>query len=150
MTTTSATNNTITLAQASNKTTATTQKSSGFSSEDFLKLLIDQMRNQDPSSSMSESDMANQMAQYQNILELEKMSKALTTMNTTNQKLSATTMIGKMISYTDSTSKETVHGKVDSVEFSDTDVLLNIGTKQIALADVIGVSDGSVSNGGSN
>jgi flagellar basal-body rod modification protein FlgD len=150
MTTTSATNNTITLAQASNKTTTTTQKSSGFSSEDFLKLLIDQMRNQDPSSSMSESDMANQMAQYQNILELEKMSKALTTMNTTNQKLSATTMIGKTISYTDSTSKETVYGKVDSVEFSDTDVLLNIGTKQIALADVIGVSDGSVSNGGSN
>jgi flagellar basal-body rod modification protein FlgD len=142
------TTNTITLEQAAAKA-PTPQKSIGFDSDSFLKLFIEQLKNQDPSKAMSESDMASQMASYQNILELEKMSTALTTMNTTNQKLSGASMIGKMISYTDSASK-TQQGKVDSVEFSGADVLLNIGKKQIALSDVTGVSDGSVTNGGSS
>jgi len=94
--------------------------------------------------------MATQMAQYQNILQMQKMTEALTTMNTTSQKLSATSMIGKTVAYTDSTSNQTATGKVDSVEFTDTDVLLNIGSTQVSLASVTGVSDGSVTNGGSS
>ena len=92
---------------------------------------------------MSESDMASQMAQMQTVLQLQKMSTAITTLNTTNQKLSATSMIGKTIDYMDSTTQQTVQGKVDSVEFTSTDVLLNIGNTQVSLADVTGVNSGS-------
>ena len=77
------------------------------------------------------------------------MSTALTSLNSTNQKLSGASMIGKSVFYTDSTSQKTVSGTVDSVEFSGADVMLNIGTKQVSMADVIGVADGTVSNGGS-
>jgi flagellar basal-body rod modification protein FlgD len=138
--------NLITLAQASSSTKAastTSTASSGFTADDFMTLLVDQLKNQDPSSPMSESDMANQMAQMETVLELQKMATAVTTLNTTNQKLSATSMIGKTIAYTDSTSQATAQGKVDSVEFSDTDVLLNIGTTQVSLSDVLGVANGS-------
>jgi len=149
-TTSSTTTNFITLAQAASSATPTVaKKAAGFNSDDFLKLFIEQLKNQDPSKAMSESDMANQMASYQNILELEKMSTALTTLNSTNQKLSGASMIGKSVFYTDSTSQKTVTGMVDSVEFSGADVLLNIGTTQVSMADVIGVADGTVSNGGS-
>ena len=144
---TSTSSNLITLAEASKNTTTTSATtktgSSGFSSDDFLSLLVQQLKNQDPSSPMSSSDMANQMAQMETVLELQKMATAVTTLNSTNQKLSATSMIGKTIAYTDATTKATTTGKVDSVEFSDTDVLLNIGTTQVSLSDVLGVSNGS-------
>ena len=52
-------------------------------------------------------------------------------------------MIGKTIDYMDSTTQQTVQGKVDSVEFTSTDVLLNIGNTQVSLADVTGVNSGS-------
>jgi flagellar basal-body rod modification protein FlgD len=139
MTTTS----TITLAQAATNTSTTTAKTSGFTAEDFMTLLVDQLKNQDPSAPMSESDMASQMAQMETVLQLEKMTSSVTTLNTTNQKLSATTMIGKTVDYLDSTTQKTVQGKVDSVEFSDTDILLNIGKTQISLSDITGVSAGS-------
>ena len=143
MTTTGATSNNITIAQASTNTSKTTAKSSGFTADDFMTVLVDQLKNQDPSSPMSESDMASQMAQMQTVLQLQKMSTAITTLNTTNQKLSATSMIGKTIDYMDSTTQQTVQGKVDSVEFTSTDVLLNIGNTQVSLADVTGVNSGS-------
>jgi flagellar basal-body rod modification protein FlgD len=140
---TSSSSNTITLAQAAANTTSTpTKKASGFTADDFMNLLVQQLKNQDPSSPMSQSDMANQMAQMETVLELQKMTSAITTLNSTNQKLSAASMIGKTINFTDSNA-QALQGKVDSVEYTDTDVLLNIGTTQVPFASVIGVSNGS-------
>jgi flagellar basal-body rod modification protein FlgD len=142
--TTTGTSNTITIAQAStNTSTATTKKTNTFSADDFMTLLVQQLKNQDPSSPMSSSDMAAQMAQMQTVLELEQMATAVTSLNSSSQKLSAASMIGKTIQFTDSATQQTLQGKVDSVDFTDTDVLLNIGNTQVALSNVVGVSNGS-------
>ena len=144
MTTTSSTSNSnyVTLAQAAASTTKTTKATSGLTADDFMKLLIDQLKNQDPSQPMSESDMANQMAQMATISQLEALSTAMTSLSSSDQKLSATSMLDKMVTYSDSNGTS-VQGKVKSVIFSGNDVMLDLGTSQISLSDVTNVSDGS-------
>ena len=66
--------------------------------DDFLKLMITQMKNQDPSKPMDSSQMLTQMAQFgtvSGIGDLQKSFASLATSLQSNQALQASTMVGR-------------------------------------------------------
>jgi flagellar basal-body rod modification protein FlgD len=68
--------------------------------DDFLRIMITQMKNQDPTNPFKAEQMATEMAQFTTVEQLNNMSASLTKMTTANQpleRLAMTNMIGKTL-----------------------------------------------------
>jgi flagellar basal-body rod modification protein FlgD len=99
-------------------------KSTGSSSlgkDDFLKILMTQLQNQDPLNPMQDQDFISQMATFSS---LEQMTNLNTSMDNfvksaaQNQFMQASSMIGKTVTYLDNQGNE-MTGAVKSVLFKD-------------------------------
>jgi flagellar basal-body rod modification protein FlgD len=130
--------NTISLADASKKAGATTG-TKNVDTDTFLSLMLTEMQNQDPSSPMSSADMINQMATLNSVQAMQKMSTSLTSVQHLNEVSSATSMMGKTVTYAD-TDGTLISAKVDSIAISGADVTLTMGTQSIPLASVLKVT----------
>ena len=88
-------------AVTSGTSTATTTKSAVQESEDrFLKLLVTQMRNQDPLNPLDNAQVTSQMAQLSTVSGIEKLNTALQAMSNSfaaSQSLQAAGMIGRSV-----------------------------------------------------
>ncbi len=112
----------------------------GLSSQDFLKLLITQLQNQDPSNPLDSDQLLNQISQLRALqanLELEDSLKGLTL---GQQLSSATSFIGKTITAVTGTNQTTVQGVVDSVVVDSGKAFLNVNNQQIPLTDVTDIA----------
>jgi flagellar basal-body rod modification protein FlgD len=98
-----------------------TDKTTGFSEDDFLKLLMVQLQNQDPSAPMENKDLMAQMAQLEAIQSNNNMEKAIKEMNTSFQG-SVSAQQSSAQSMTNATSVsligKTVRVKEDSLTYS--------------------------------
>lgn len=99
-------------------------KSTGSSSlgkDDFLKILMTQLQNQDPLNPMQDQDFISQMATFSS---LEQMTNLNTSMDSfvksaaQNQFMQASSMIGKTVTYLDNQDNE-MTAVVKSVLFKD-------------------------------
>ena len=102
--------------------TATTQitNSKGFDSKTFLKLLVAQLKYQDPSNPASSSELMAQTATLSQVQSLDAISSQNTQMLTLQKSLSAGALVGQSVSYTD-TDGATKSGVVSSVKISSDD-----------------------------
>ncbi|MDP4158112.1 MAG: flagellar hook assembly protein FlgD, partial [Bacillota bacterium] len=89
--------------------------------DDFLKILMTQLQNQDPLNPMQDQDFISQMATFSS---LEQMTNLNTSMDNfvksaeQNQFMQASSMIGKTVTYLDNQGNE-MTGAVKSVLFKD-------------------------------
>jgi flagellar basal-body rod modification protein FlgD len=83
--------------------TATTQVSNanGFDSETFLKLLVAQLKYQDPSDPASSSELMAQTATLAQVQSLDAIAKQNSQSLTLQKSLSAGALVGHTVSYTD-------------------------------------------------
>jgi flagellar basal-body rod modification protein FlgD len=123
----------------SKTTTKTSTSSSEETSGQFMSLLLAQLTNQNPLEPMDDTQMVSQMVSMNSLEELQKISKAMTTMSQTNQFLSATNLMDKTVSYTND-AKEKATGTVSGVSISDSKVYLTINDKQVELSKLISVT----------
>ena len=68
--------------------------------DDFLRIMITQMKNQDPTKPFNADQMAQQMAQYTSVEQLQNVNQNLTKMQNQNQpleRMAMTNMIGKVV-----------------------------------------------------
>jgi flagellar basal-body rod modification protein FlgD len=84
--------------------TYATASSSTLGKDDFLKLLVEQLKNQDPMNPLDGTEFASQLAQFSSVEQLTNMNSNLETSVATNQLMAqsignslATTMIGREI-----------------------------------------------------
>ncbi len=108
---------------------------SGMTSQDFMKLLIAQLQNQDPLQPTDNEQLLNQitsMRELQSNLELESTLKSITV---NQQFASAASLLGQTITGTTS-SKEPVTGVVSQVFLKDNSVILGVDDKEVPLANV--------------
>lgn len=79
---------------------AQTQKSNQLSQDDFIKILLTQMRLQTPQNPFDSNSMMQQMSQLTNLSATKEMEKAVATLNTNlgaNQVLAASQLVGKKV-----------------------------------------------------
>lgn len=74
----------------------------GEQKELFLKLLVAQLKNQDPTDPMDQKDMMGQMAQFSTVEQLANMAKTLDTMQANATFTQSVALIGKQVDYLDS------------------------------------------------
>jgi len=118
-------------AQATGKTTDTANGALG--KQDFLNLLLAQMKNQDPLDPLSDSDFVAQMAQFSSLEQLLDLNSSMTSLQTI-------TMIGKTVSAYASDGS-TISGTVKSVNLTNDTPLLTLEDGSLVnLKDVYDVS----------
>lgn len=121
----------------SNKPQVKQRGSSELGKDEFLKLLVCQMQNQDPLNPQTDTQFVAQLAQFSS---LEQMMN----MNTTMTNTSAYSLVGKevVVSSTDNTGAvNEVRGIVDYVEMKNGDAFLSIDGKTYPVEDLIQVMD---------
>jgi flagellar basal-body rod modification protein FlgD len=124
--------------------TKTTAKSNGstLGKDDFLKILITQLKNQDPMQPLQDKEFIAQMAQFTSVEQLTNMA---TEMKALRQTLGfASGLIGKEVSWSssDSTGKQVVKsGVVDSITFKEGTQYANVKGEEISLDKLLKIEN---------
>lgn len=115
-------------------------------STDFMRLLTEQLKNQNPLKPASDSEFLGQLAQFSALEQSQSQSSSLERLaaaleaNTSLQGLAqAATLIGKQISFIDSALGTERVGSVEGVKFHNGTIQLDIGDELVPLGNVISI-----------
>ena len=135
----SATSSASSTKTSSDKSASSAAKAATLDYDNFLKLLIAQMQNQDPTDPMDASEQIAQLATFSQVEQTIQTNANLETLITGNALTNASSYIGKTITSAD----EKTTGVVASVRvYSDTMVATTTDGKEIPI--VVGVRVGAV------
>lgn len=94
---TASTTSTNATSGTSSKTGSSTGAAAGMGKDDFMKLLIAQLQNQDPMKPMDDKEFITQLAQFSSLEAMDKMTKSMEEMAGSQLLAQAATLIGKQI-----------------------------------------------------
>lgn len=94
--------------------------------EDFIKMMVTQLQNQDPTEPAKNGELLQQMSQIGALQSQEALQSSLKTLVSQNNIGSASNLIGKNIEGVDGSSGETISGTVKSVRVVKGDVVLRL------------------------
>lgn len=109
--------------------------------DQFLSILVTQLRNQDPMQPMQDKEFIAQMAQFTSVEQLMNLSNEMTLLRQSIG--SASNIIGKWAEWLeyDAVGEATsFNGQVDSIQMKDGLLYAKIGDKQVALDYIISIS----------
>lgn len=116
-----------------NKTTSSAAKNQTLGKEDFLNLLVTQLRYQDPTKPMDDTQFISQMAQFSSLEQMQNMTSAM-------QTTQATAMIGKIVVWDSDDGMEN-SGKVMKVFVSNGQTQLLVDNQKIELSKVTAITN---------
>lgn len=120
---------------------ASSKKSQTMDSEVFMKLLVTQLQNQDPSSPMDTNQMISQQTQ---LAMMEQITNQTTTANenfSLQMRIAAANLVGKQVSYTDATSGASVTGTATAVSYANSVPTVTVNGKEVNLDVISGIKN---------
>lgn len=111
----------------------------GLKAEDFLKLLLEQLKNQDPTKPMSNEEMLNQISQIRSLQSNLELSTSLKNLGTSQGISAGSSFLGKEVAGIDAENK-LVQGVVDRVLFREGKVILGVGEQELPVENLEGVA----------
>ena len=121
-------------------TAGTPGKAGTADKEMFLQLLVAQMRYQDPMNPTDSSQFLAQSAQFTALEKMQDVADQTAALFSAQMAFGASGLIGKQVSWTDSEGA-TQTGQVAGVTFGIKGPVLDIGGKDVPIADVVSVTD---------
>jgi flagellar basal-body rod modification protein FlgD len=122
---------------------ASAERPEQFGKDTFLKLLVAQLRYQDPTSPTDGAEFLAQTAQFTVVEKLEELAKTNAALLTQERLTTATSMIGREITYTNAEGTEAT-GVVTSTRISPLGPVLQVGNdEEIPLTAITQVSAAS-------
>jgi flagellar basal-body rod modification protein FlgD len=112
---------------------------------DYMKLLVTQLRNQNPLEPLDNNEMAAQLAQFSQLAQLESMNSNFAQVLTTLQRSYANSLIGRdveFIAQTEAGDAIAMNGTVERVYGNvDGEIFLIVGDYTLRPEDVISVKN---------
>lgn len=129
---------------SSNSVSTAVNKSLG--KDDFLKLLVTELKNQDPLKPTDNKDFIAELAQFSSLEQMNNISSAIEELNInltflTHQSLltQGASLIGKQV-FGQGDNGEIIKGIVDSVKMINSSIQLQVGDKTLDLINVTDIS----------
>ncbi|WP_420367625.1 flagellar hook assembly protein FlgD [Curtobacterium sp. L1-20] len=119
---------------------ASRKQSQTMDSEVFMKLLVTQLQNQDPSSPMDTNQMISQQTQ---LAMMEQITNQTTTANenfSLQMRIAAANLVGKQVSYSDAASGKDVTGTATAVSYANSVPTVTVNGKEVALDVISGIT----------
>ncbi len=104
--------------------------------DSFLKLLVTQLKHQDPTKPMEDQQFIAQMAQFSSLEQMSNLNKEVKSLYTSSESMKASALLGKDIEAVNPLNGEVVKGRVQSVFFAENEVRLNVNGHEIDLNSV--------------
>ena len=104
----------------------------------FLLLLINELRNQDPTAPTDQKDTLAQLAQFSQLEQMQNLNQTLSATSGFSQVSQSAALIGKTVSTATDTSAG-ISGVVSSVSLSGGKTYLHIGTQDVDAATITGI-----------
>lgn len=95
--------------------------------DDFLKLLIGQMQNQDPLNPMDPAESMGQMTQFAILEQITNLNGTTSAAASNEYDAQAVALIGKTVTYYDAETRDSVTGVVEKVTFTSNGPSLTVG-----------------------
>jgi len=122
---------------------ATTGVAGDLNEGDFLDLMMDQLKNQNPLNPADPTQYMSELASFSSLDEEMQIQESSSESASNQAASSALSMLGQTVSYTDSTGVSS-SGTVTSVDFTSSGPTLTIGGESgISLSEVTGAQTGS-------
>jgi flagellar basal-body rod modification protein FlgD len=116
---------------------------SGTSDKDmFLKLLVAQMKYQDPMNPTDSADFLSQSAQFTSLEKMQKVSDQTGMLLGASMAFGASGLVGRSVTYTLDDGTEGT-GLVNGVTFGDNGPVLHVGAVDVPITNVVTVTDGT-------
>jgi flagellar basal-body rod modification protein FlgD len=110
--------------------TTATRPGSTLGKDDFLKLFVTQMENQDPMSPQDNSQFMAQMAQFSTLEQITNLSQATERMGFAGQVSQAVGLIGHTVGYVNGNG-DAVTGVATGVQIDNGSILINVGSDEV-------------------
>lgn len=104
--------------------------------DSFLKLLVAEMRHQDPTQPMNDREFISQMAQFSSLEQMSNMNQSIEKLLIRSQSGEAFSLIGKEVEAVDFASQQIVRGLVSGVVYRQDGVKVIIGSAEVSLNDI--------------
>jgi len=106
--------------------------SSSMGKDDFLRLLVAQLKYQDPMKPMEDKDFMGQMAQFSSLEQINNLAQSMEGMRASNQVSQSVALIGHSVTYVDAKTGLEATGVVDSVALAGGTIGVRVGGITIA------------------
>jgi flagellar basal-body rod modification protein FlgD len=137
MTTTTATTST---AGASSAKPVLENPTSILGKDDFLRLLVTQLKYQDPLKPTDQSQFMSQMAQFSTVEGITNLQKTISDTSASSAVSQGVGLIGKQVTYL-AADGTTAAGVAGSISLKDGSLTIHVGDTDVALADVLTVAE---------
>lgn len=132
---------TVTASSSVGQTTATSTSATKSTSKDqFLKLFLAQLQNQNPLEPMQDRDFLMQLAQFTQVENVEEMTHTLQKLQTLVTSTQATALLGKQVLALQEGEAVPVEGKVSAIRFTADGVWLLVDGKMVNVENVVQVN----------
>jgi flagellar basal-body rod modification protein FlgD len=107
--------------------------------QEFLQLMVAQLKAQDPMSPTDNGQMLAQLAQFSTLSGMQQLNTSFSDMLTLQEITQGSGLIGKSITYTKSDGSSG-SGKVASAAISNGSLALTVGSDSVSLSQVTGLA----------
>lgn len=104
--------------------------------DSFLKLLVAQLRHQDPTQPMNDREFISQMAQFSSLEQMSNMNQSIERLLVRSQSGEAFSLIGKEVEAVDFASQQIVRGLVSGVVYRQDGIKVIVGSAEVSLNDI--------------
>lgn len=126
--------------QAATTTPTADSTSSQMDKDLFLKLMVTQLRNQDPMNPQDSAEFLAQTAQFTSLEKLEAVASQSSQALAAQMAFGASSLAGRTVSYIAEDGVTETQGTVDSVRFTAAGPMLTVGGVEVPIANVVTVA----------
>jgi len=137
-------NNVSLQANESNKKFKTGEagEKNGLGKDSFLKLLVTELRHQDPTKPMEDKEFIAQMAQFSSLEQISNLNKEMKNLVQTSRSAEAYSILGRDIEAYDPKLQKSIIGTVNSVFYKGDEIMVVVGNDHVSMANIHSVNVG--------
>ena len=106
----------------------------------FLKLMVAQLRNQDPMNPQDSSEFLAQTAQFTSLEKLGAVADQTSQALAAQMAFGASSLVGRSVTYLDADGLTEVAGTVDLVRFTPAGPVLTVGGTEVPISSLVAVA----------
>lgn len=108
----------------------------GLGKDSFLKLLVTELRHQDPTKPMEDREFVAQMAQFSTLEQMTNLNNEVKNLLYSARSAEAYGVLGKSIDSFDSVANKKVSGTVTSIFYKGDELMLKVGDEEVSMRNV--------------
>ncbi len=110
----------------------------------FMKLLVTQLKYQDPTKPMEDREFIAQMAQFSSLEQMSNLNKEMGNLLKSARSNEAFPLLGRQIDALNPLTNRRVSGVVSSIQYNGDEQVLMVGNEQVRMSDISAVRNAEV------